>query len=800
MGQPGLNILCGGEMLPSRLADALLERGGMVWNFYGPTETTVWSTAFRVKHDIGSVSIGKPITNTRIYILDSHGQPVPVGVTGELYIGGAGVARGYWNQPELTAERFLRDPFVGDGKARMYRTGDLGRWLPDGNIEFLGRNDFQVKIRGFRIELGEIEAALGTHSAVREAVVIAREETPGDKRLVAYYTSVVSEQAVGAEQLRAHISARLPEYMVPAAYVRLEALPLTANGKLDRKGLPAPEGDAYAVRGYEAPVGEIETKLAQIWAEVLKLDKVGRHDNFFELGGHSLLAVRMISRIREVLDIEVSISALFAHPALSEFARGAEDTGSVQNQLPSRITPCERSERISLSFAQQRLWFLAQMEGVSEAYHISFGVRLTGKLDGVALRRALDRIVARHETLRTTFAFVDGEPVQRIASQEDSRFQLIEHDLRRHEEREGELDRLIAEEARTAFDLEQGPLIRGRLIRRAEDEHALLITMHHIVSDGWSMGVLIQELSALYGAFLCGEADPLPELPLQYADYAAWQRQWMTGDVLQQQADYWKTALSGAPALLELPADHVRPAEQNYAGAFARLELDEELTRGLKELSRRHGATLYMTLLAGWAALMGRLSGQDDVVVGTPVANRGRREIEGLIGFFVNTLAVRVDVSDSPTVGSLLDQVKAQALAAQQHQDIPFEQVVELARPVRSLAHSPLFQVMFAWQNASKDTLVLSGLEVKPLQSATHVAKFDLTLSLEDAGEIIIGGLEYATSLFEQSTVERYLGYFRTLLEGMVADDTRAVDCLPMLPEAERQKVLYEWNDMGAES
>ena len=531
---------------------------------------------------------------------------------------------------------------------------------------------------------------------------------------------------------------------------------------------------------------------------MLKLERVGRRDNFFELGGHSLLAVRVITRLRQALGVEVTIRDLFARPVLADLAAG------VWRALHSRSTAAdnawERSGRVPLSFAQQRLWFLAQMEGVSEAYHIPVGLRLSGELDGAALRRALDRIVARHEALRTVFVLADGEPVQRIEAAEESRFHLVEHDLRQHSDAPGELERLIAQEAGASFDLERGPLIRGRLIRQAGNEHVLLITMHHIVSDGWSMGVLIRELSTLYGAFVHGEADPLKALSLQYADYAVWQRKWMGGEVLQEQAEYWKAALGGAPELLELPGDHARPAQQNYAGAFAGLVLDEELTTGLKELSKRHGTTLFMTLLAGWAALLGRLSGQQDVVIGTPVANRGRVEIEGLIGFFVNTLALRLDLSGSPAVGELLERVKAQTLTAQEHQDIPFEQVVEIVRPVRSLAHSPVFQVMFAWQNVSEGTLVLPGLEVKPLQSAPHVvAKFDLTLSLQEAGKSIGGGLEYATSLFEPSTVERYLEYFRTLLEGMAADDNRAIDRLPLLTEKERHQVLYGWNATAVE-
>ena len=432
------------------------------------------------------------------------------------------------------------------------------------------------------------------------------------------------------------------------------------------------------------------------------------------------------------------------------------------------------------------------------AYHIPAGIKLSGHLDREALRRALDRIIARHEALRTSFAVIDGHPVQRIAH-EDIGFALLEHDLRSHADAEAELQRLAEQEAIAPFDLEHGPLIRGQLLRLADVEHVLLVTMHHIASDGWSIGVLISELSALYSAFARAEADPLPPLPIHYADYATWQRSWLEGDAGEQQARYWKEALTGVPALLALPADHPRPAQQDFAGAMAGVRLDAELSQRLKALSRRHGVTLYMTLLAGWAALLARLSGQDDVLIGSPAANRRRAELEGLIGFFVNTLAMRVDVSGSPSVAELLGRVKAVALAAQENQDIPFEQVVELVQPPRSLAHTPLFQVMFVWQNTPEGRLELPGLTLSPIETTHVTARVDLSLSLGETGEEITGGLEYATSLFEPSTIERYLGYWRQLLEGMVADEKQAVDRLPLLSAAERRKVLVDWNDTAAD-
>ncbi|HEY0096726.1 MAG TPA: condensation domain-containing protein, partial [Archangium sp.] len=461
------------------------------------------------------------------------------------------------------------------------------------------------------------------------------------------------------------------------------------------------------------------------------------------------------------------------------------------------IEPADRSAPLALSFAQQRLWLLERMGGLGATYHIPLRLRLSGEMDGVALRRALDAIVARHEALRTTFEERDGAPVQRIAPVEECRFALAEHDLASHPNADGELRRLAAEEAGTPFDLERGPLFRGRLVRLAEDHHALLLTLHHIVSDGWSMGVLRRELGVLYDAFRRGEPDPLPPLPLQYADYAAWQRRWVDGEVLRKQAEFWTRSLTGAPALLELPTDRPRPAVRDHAGATLGLELDAELTAGLKALSRRHGATVFHVLLAGWALVLGRLAGQENVVIGTPTANRGRQDVEGLIGFFVNTLALRVELAGAPTVAELLGRVRERALGAQQHQDSPFEQVVERVQPARSRSHTPLFQVMLAWQNAPREELSLGGLALGSLGGGgafSPTAKFDLSLSVSERKGRIVGGVEYATSLFDRETVERHLGYLRRVLEEMVADDTRPIAQLAMLPEAERRRVVEEWN------
>ncbi|HKV95700.1 MAG TPA: amino acid adenylation domain-containing protein [Candidatus Angelobacter sp.] len=790
------------ELVERIFADTEVEQ---VCNLYGPTETTTYSTWVRMRREDGfAAHIGQPIANTYVYVLNNEMDPAPVETAGEIYIGGAGVARGYLNRNDLTAERFIPDPYIGQAGERMYKTGDMGRWLADGNLEFLGRNDDQVKIRGFRIELGEIAARLQEHPAVEEAVVVAQEDTLGEKRLVAYYVMDTAYDPLRPKlveglvpELRRWLETKLPEYMVPPVYVRIEQMPLNANGKLDRKSLPAPGVDAYAAQAYEAPQEETERMLAEIWAELLQVKRVGRRDDFFALGGHSLLATRVATRIRQKLGVAITLGDLFAHPVLVGLARSLK--GAARSELPE-IVRVERGQRLPLSFAQQRLWFLAQMKDASQAYHVPMGLYLKGELDVGALRRALDRIVARHEALRTTFVSIDGEPWQHIASAADSRFHLLDHDLRQHRTAKAELDCLLAEEAAASFDLQAGPLIRGRLIRQSEQEYTLLITMHHIVSDGWSMGVFLNEVSQLYSSFKSGEEDLLPELTLQYADYAVWERQWLEGEELRQQCEYWKKALQDAPALLELPTDYARPPQQNYKGGSEELALEQGLTEKLKKLSRRQETTLYMTLLAGWAALLSRLSGQTEVVIGTPMANRGRAEIEGLIGFFVNTLALRVDVGGGVTVKELLKRVKEVALGAQQNHNLPFERVVETVRPERSLSYHPLFQVTFGWQNMPEEAMMLPGVEAKPLKTIPYQpAKFELTLDLQEADGTIIGKLEYSTALFEPSTIKRYVGYFRRLLEGMVTEESEIIDRLSLLSDREREQVLYQWNDTQVE-
>ncbi|WP_157679501.1 non-ribosomal peptide synthetase [Methylovulum psychrotolerans] len=777
-----------GEPLTRTLAERLFtdSPAETVVNLYGPTETTTYSTWVAMPKAGGFLShIGRPIANTQIYILDSHRQPVPLGVTGELYIGGAGVARGYLHRPELTAERFIDNPFRPDSAARLYKTGDIGRWWPDGTIEYLGRNDFQVKLRGFRIELGEIEARLCLCPGIGEAVVIAREDMPGDQRLVAYVVPAAGHSPDPAG-LRRQLAVHLADYMLPAAFVSLAALPLTANGKLDRNALPAPEGDTAATRCYEAPQGHTETVIAGLWQELLHLEHVGRQDQFFELGGHSLLAVQLAARLRQTLGVELPLSEVFAHPVLAELALSVAQAG--QSLLPP-LLPCDRSQPIPLSWAQQRLWFLAKLNPeASAAFHITAGLRLQGKLNKTALKATLDRIVRRHEILRTCFVSVDGQPQQVIA---EPGFALWERDLRPPTADPIDINRLCAEETARPFNLAQGPLIRGQLLQLADDCHILLITQHHIISDGWSFGIIVQEVGALYPAFCQGLADPLPPLAVQYADYAVWQRQWLQGEVLAQHLDFWRQTLSAAPTLLSLPTDKPRPAVRSHAGGNIGFTVSAALSTAVKELADQQNATLFMALLSAWSVLMARLSGQTDIVIGTPAANRPLAELAPLIGFFVNTLALRVPLTNDPTIGELLAQVKDLALQAQAHQAMPFEQIVEALNPERSLGHNPIFQVWLNLNNTPEvASLAFPELDIIGLDVPQHTTQFDLTLSLTVVGKEIVGNLGYSKDLFDVPTVQRFICYFLAILTQMADQPALRISQLELLTPAEQQWLM----------
>ncbi|HEY7766598.1 amino acid adenylation domain-containing protein, partial [Longimicrobium sp.] len=779
-------LLLGAEPLPPDLVGELgsVVSAGIV-NLYGPTEATVWATAHEVQGVSGRIPVGAPIAGTRVYVLDGALGPQPVGVPGELCIAGTGVARGYLNQPGMTAERFVPDPFASVPGARMYRTGDRGRWV-DGTgtavLDFLGRMDAQVKIRGFRIEPGEIEAVLRQHERVADCVVMVRAET-GETRLVAY---VVGE--ADAEALREHLRRSLPEYMVPSAFVALDALPLNPNGKLDRKALPAPEL-ASSEETYVAPRTPTEEVLAGIWAEVLRLERVGLEDRFFDLGGHSLLATRVAARVHQVFGVELPLRALFERPVLSGLAAEVDRLrGSGAAAGPDAIARAPRDGDLPVTFAQERLWFVDALDPGSPVYAIPFSYRITGALDDDALRRALGELVRRHEPLRTTLPAVDGVPVQRI-SPPPAEFDLPVTDLRHLsvDERRAEAGRLTAEASRHRFDVARGPLFRASLVHVADDEHFLLLNIHHAVGDGWSLGVLREEISALYGAFARGEPSPLPEPVLQYADYAVWQRERLSGAALERQVEFWRQALDGAPALLELPTDRPRPPVESHRGEVERLLIEPALAAEVHALARREGATLFMVLLAALDVVLGRLAGQEDVVVGTPIAGRTRAETERMVGLFLNSLALRADLSGDPTFRELLGRVRESTLEAYAHQDVPFERVLEEVRPERSMAHAPVFQVMLNLMNFQDGAVRGEGLEVAGAGSIGDAAsKFDLTLYVGEGDGRIFVTLVYAADLFDAPRMREFLAQLEGVLRQAAAAPETRVGALPLATEAAR--------------
>ena len=769
-------------------------------NEYGPTETVVGCCIYEVPAQTtlsGLIPIGRPIANTQLYILDRSLQPVPIGVTGELHIGGDGLARGYLNRTELTAQKFIPNPFSNQPGERLYKTGDLARYLPDGNIEFLGRIDNQVKIRGFRIELGEIEAVLMQNRAVQDAVVIDQEYALNDKRLVAYVVPS-QEQVLSIRELRRDLKQKLPDHMIPSAFVQLEAVPLTPNGKVDRRALPVPDGTRSNLEETFVPhLTPFEEVLAGIWSEVLRLERVGIHDNFFELGGHSLLATQVISRVREAFGVELPLHTLFEEPTLAGLAYSVEtasraEKGSLQ-ALP--ITPISREGDLPLSFAQQRLWFLDLLMSGTPIYNLPNAIGLKGSLNVTALEQSLSEIVRRHEALRTTFSAVNGQPIQVIHPAVTLLLPIV--DLRElpETEREVEAQRLATEEAQRPFDLVNEQSFRTQLLHLGEEEYLLLLTMHHIVSDGWSLGVFMRELTALYEAFSTEKSSSLPELPIQYADFAAWQNEWLVGEVLEVQLNYWKRHLGGQVPVLDLPTDRPRPPVQTYRGARQSLELPKKSSDALKALSQQEGVTLFMTLLAVFQILLYRYTGQEDVIVGSPIANRNRVEVEGLIGFFVNTLVLRTELSGDPSFRELLGRVREVALGAYAHQHLPFEKLVEELQVERDLSRNPLFQVMFVLQNAPISALEFRGLSLTPLEVHNGTAKLDLILELEESAEGIRGWFEYNTDLFDTLTITRMTNHFQTLVEGIVANPEQRLWGLPLLSAAQQHQLLVEWNN-----
>ncbi|QSQ19871.1 amino acid adenylation domain-containing protein [Pyxidicoccus parkwayensis] len=789
-------LLTGGDVVSAPHVRKTLEELRIpVTACYGPTEGTLFTSTHRMTRleDVGtSVPIGRPIGNTQVYVLDAGFEPVPPGVAGELFIGGDGLARGYLRQPDVTADRFIPNPFSRVPGERLYRTGDLARWREDGVLEFLGRRDNQVKVRGYRIELAEVDAALLRCPGVKEGLVVVRDGV-GGKRLVAYYVEQPG-QSLSVSQVRESMKGGLPEFMVPSAFVKLPALPLTANGKVDRKALPAPEAEGLSAGVASAPRTAMEETVAGIWAPLLGLERVGVEDNFFTLGGHSLLATRVMSRLREVLGRDVPVRLLFESPTVAALAERLEGTVAREVGLKAPpLVPATRQGALPLSFAQQRLWFLRQLDTEGYAYNLPFVLRLKGRLDVAALSRAVEQVVRRHESLRTTFAEVQGQPVQRIVPEVTVPVPVEELDVREGEEVEAAMRRRVVEVTQKPFDLEHGPLLRAALLRLTAGEHVLVVVLHHIVADGWSMGVLSRELEALYAAQVKGEDAALDALPVQYADFAVWQREWLRGDVLEQQLAWWRGQLDGAPAVLELPTDRPRPTLQTFRGAVLTVKLSPELSAGLKELSRSEGVTLYMTLLAGYHALFARYSGQWDMVVGSPISGRTTKEVEGLIGFFVNTLALRLRATERMSFRELLHHTRESVLGAFAHQDVPFETLVEDLRLERDLSRSPLFQVAFSLIGLAP-TPSLSGLSTSAVDFDAGMAKFDLALTVREDEDGLTAFWERNVALFDEVTVARMAEHFQRLLEAAVALPDALPGTLPLLNEAERHLVLVEWN------
>jgi acyl carrier protein len=777
-------VLVGGEAVKSDLLSRMREvfSGARLVVLYGPTESTIICASAEVpaQGETPGRLVGRPLPGVELRVVDRSGLLVPQGVAGELWVGGPGVSRGYLGRPDLTADRFR--PRADGG--RFYRTGDLVRHATDGTLEFLGRTDEQVKVRGFRVEPGEVEAALSAHPGVRETVVVVR-----DSQLVAY---VVGEPEVSA--LREHLAASLPPYMVPSAFVKMESLPRLPSGKVDRRGLaqrePAsPERSAEWV----APRTPSEELMAQLWSEVLRRERVGAHDNFFELGGHSLLATQLISRVGKAFGVELPLRALFERPTVAGLSRAVEEARRADRGLAAPpITRVERTGDLPLSFAQQRLWFIDQLAQGSVFYNSPYPLRLKGDLELMALERTLSEIVRRHEVLRSSFPARDGQPVQRIAPPQPTALPVVDLSGLAGETREREMQRLVDEDAQRPFDLTRGPLLRATLLRLDRTDHVLSFIMHHVVSDGWSMGVVVREVSALYPAFRAGLPSPLPELPVQYADFAVWQREYLTGEVLESQLSYWRQRLGGRLPVLDLPTDRPRSPIQTYRGAIELQTFSPDLYPKLTRLSRQHGATLFMTALAAFNVLLHRITGKDDVIVGSAVAGRNRVETEALIGFFVNMLPIRVDLSQSPSFLQILSRTREAALGAFSFQDVPLEKLIEDLQPERYGSRTLLFEVAFGFRSEVDHRLELPGIALEPVQKESSSVRLDLSLWVMERGGALYASWFYNTDLFEAATIRRLADRYATILEHVAEAPETLLGAIEIHSEAEKRELAEE--------
>ncbi|HZI18005.1 MAG TPA: amino acid adenylation domain-containing protein [Pyrinomonadaceae bacterium] len=800
-------LVIGGEALAGEMVEPWQRESPQtrLFNEYGPTETVVGCCVHEVtfaQAADGPVPVGRPVANTRLYILDEFGEPVPAGVAGELYVGGEGVTRGYHRRPGLTAAAFVPDALSGLAGRRLYRTGDRALYMPDGQIVYLGRADAQIKLRGFRVEPGEIEYHLRQAAGVREAHVAVRKDRHGQDRLVAYVVPAEGQGAPSLREVRGSLQPRLPEYMIPAKLVACASLPLTPHGKVDARALPEPDW-GEAVYGAEQSATPTEELLLGIWHDVLEVGNIGLDESFFGMGGHSLLATQVMSRVHEVWGVEIELRTLFERPTIRQLGQWLDERaggGAGDERSLPPIRPRERAGAgAPLSYGQYRLWFLEQLAPGGSLYNVQLAIRLHGGLRLEALEWSLNRIVQRHEVLRSRFVLEEAGPVQVADEPRPLRLQVEDLTDLEPEAAEASAAEAIGREARRGFDLRGGQLIRALALRLSEDHHVVCLTMHHIVCDGWSTAVFVSEVNQLYTAYVRGEAAPLAELPIQYADYAAWQREWLSGERLDAELDYWRRQLAGAPARLELPTDRPRPSVQTSRGAVARDAWDAGLVSAARELSQKHGATQFMTMLTVLKILLYRYTGQEDIVVGSPIAGRTRRETEGLIGFFINALALRSRVGAEASFADLVRQEREVCLGAYAHQDVPFEKLVEELNPERELSHAPVFQVMLTLHNMPIGTLEMADLTFSPVETPVAGAKYDLTVRLVEVGGALNCSVEYNADLFEARTVERFTGHFRRLLAAVVAEPHAPVSRLPLLDEGERRQILSDWNQTAAD-
>jgi amino acid adenylation domain-containing protein len=788
-----------GEALPGEVSErwSRLAGGVPLLNTYGSTECSDDQCHYGYEQlageeaELAIVPLGYPIRNMQGYVVDAQGEQVPVGVRGELWLGGRGVGRGYIGRPEQTAERFVPDRWSGEAGSRLYRTGDVVRRLKNGNLEYVGRKDHLVKVRGYRIELGEIEAVLAECEGVEASVVVAREGSRGEQELIGYVVMGRGKEC-SEEEVRGYVRKRLPEYMVPRRCVQLEELPLTSNGKVDRKALPEPEEEESSEterREERGRKGEIEELVGAIWGEVLEREEIGREENFFALGGHSLLATRVMARVRGALGVELPLRSLFEWPTVAGLALHIEQIlRSEQGIKKPALKVSSGASEIPLSFAQQRLWFLHQLDPHNPAYNIPGGIRIRGKLNVQALFQSLNVVVQRHGSLRTAFQDRYGRAIQVIEPR--GKLSMLSIDVSHLDAavQEKELRRLVQDEAHCPFNLAQGPLLRCVLLRLHADEHVLALTMHHIISDGWSSEVLIRELTTLYEAFVAGRSAPLPPLPVQYADFALWQRSWLKDEALDTLLDYWTQQLRGATAL-ELAKDRARQGSVQHRGATHTFMLSQQLSRALHTLSQQEGVTLFMALLGAFQVLLYRVSGQRDIVVGTDVANRTYEETEALIGFFVNLLALRMQLHGQDTFREIAKGVRTMVLNAYAHQDLPFEKLIDALQLERSGQQVPLVNILFVMQN-TLPPLHLQDLEVSAFDIEIQTAKFDLAVFMMERLDGLHGFVNYRADLFDHETIAQLFKHFEILLESIVRAPDASVDTLEIFTPEEKAQLL----------